>query len=53
MAGPGGQTPFQDTSGAWFMSFHAWTEPDIGYPDGARSLHILPLTFTDGMPKIG
>jgi hypothetical protein len=50
MAGPGGQTPFQDTSGNWHLLFHAWTAPKIGYASGgARSLHILPLDFTGGI----
>jgi beta-xylosidase len=53
MAGPGGQTPFQNRSGDWYMMFHAWTSPAINYPNGARSLRLLPLTFTDGNPKIG
>ena len=30
MAGPGGQTPFQDGSGNWQMAFHAWTWPNVG-----------------------
>jgi beta-xylosidase len=50
MAGPGGQTPFQDTTGAWHLLFHAWTAPKVGYAaGGARSLHILPLDFTGGV----
>jgi beta-xylosidase len=53
MVGPGGQTPIQDTSGAWHLFFHAWTGPKVGYDaTGARSLHILPLDFTGGI-KVG
>src|SRR5262249_4830201 len=52
-AGPGGQTPFQSSSGDWYVMFHAWTTPDIDYPVGARSLPLLPLTFINGRPKIG
>jgi Glycosyl hydrolases family 43 len=54
MAGPGGQTPFQDTTGNWQVAFDAWTSPNIGYPSGgARTLRFLPLTFPSGLPKIG
>jgi beta-xylosidase len=50
MLGPGGQTPFQDTAGAWHMLFHAWTSPNVGYESGgARTLRLLPLSFTDGV----
>jgi len=53
MIGPGGQTPIQDTGGEWHLLFHAWTAPQVGYPsNGARSLHILPLSFTGGI-KVG
>ena len=59
MAGPGGQTPFQDGSGNWQVVFHAWTSPFIGYDgnpfnkDRRRTLRFLPLTFPNGLPKIG
>src|SRR5262249_29255359 len=60
MAGPGGQSVFQDTIGNWYMAFHAWTAPFIGYqnppdPRYARSLRILPITFPTGghNPQIG
>ena len=57
---------FQDATGAWKVAFHAWTGNYIGY-DGtgvngipkifdqsyARSLRFLPLTFPNGLPKIG
>lgn len=52
MVGPGGQTPFRDQSGAWQMVFHAWTDSAVGYPAGARSLRLLPLTFAGGL-RIG
>ena len=53
MLGPGGQSPFQDTAGVWHLMFHAWTSPFVGYPNGARSLHLLPLTFTTTDVRIG
>jgi beta-xylosidase len=51
--GPGGQTPFKDTHGQWHMMFHAWTDPNVGYPSGARSLRLLPLTIDATDVKIG
>ena len=53
MAGPGGQTPFQDAAGNWQVAFHAWTSPKIGYPAGLRTLRFLPMTFPGGLPKVG
>jgi hypothetical protein len=54
MTSPGGQTPFVDRSGRWWMMFHSWTGTNVGYPNGARSLHLLPMTFSsDGKVKIG
>jgi beta-xylosidase len=54
MAGPGGQTPFQDGSGNWQVAFHSWTSPNVGYPSGGkRTLRFLPMTFPGGLPKIG
>jgi beta-xylosidase len=54
MAGPGGQTPFVDSAGTWRMLFHAWAAPKIGYPAGARSLRLLPLSFSpDGQVQVG
>lgn len=46
MVGPGGQTPFVDVGGAWHLAFHAWTDPAVGYPSGARTLRLLPLTVS-------
>ncbi len=55
MTGPGGQDVFQDGSGNWYMVFHAWMSPNVGYPSGKRMLHILPITFPNGghNPKVG
>jgi beta-xylosidase len=56
MMGPGGGTPFPDGAGGWSFAFHAWESPDVGYdPFGRakRSLRILPITYADGLPRIG
>jgi beta-xylosidase len=50
-SGPGGEQFFTDRDGQPWMVFHAWTPPDIGYPDGARTLHLLPVTFVAGTPQ--
>ncbi len=41
--GPGSPTPFFDPDGHLMLAYHAWTAPDVGYPDGARSLRVIPL----------
>jgi hypothetical protein len=56
MMGPGGGTPFPDGAGGWSFAFHAWESPHVGYDRfgrGKRSLRILPITFDEGLPKIG
>jgi hypothetical protein len=52
IAGPGGPQVFTDVAGQAYLAFHAWTVPTIGYPQGARSLHIDPLSFANGSPVI-
>ncbi len=56
MAGPGGESVFQDGAGSWYMVFHAWTSPFVGYPaNGKRSLRMLPISFPNGghNPAVG
>ena len=53
MLGPGGQTPFRDADGDWWLLFHAWSAPHVGYPAGARSLHLLPLTLAGAEIRVG
>jgi beta-xylosidase len=50
--GPGGESFFTDTEGNLWMAYHAWTGADVGYPAGERSLHIEPVTFSNGQPVI-
>ena len=47
-AGPGGPSAFVDSGGALRLAYHAWTAGQVGYPGGARRLHLasnprLPL----------
>ncbi len=53
VAGPGGQEFFTDPSGRLWMSLHAWLRGHVGYPDGARNLFALPITFRSGVPETG
>jgi beta-xylosidase len=54
MWGPGGQSAFLHPSGQWYLAFHAWAAPTVGYTNGGqRSLRILPMTFPGGAPAIG
>lgn len=49
-AGPGGQEFFSDTAGTLHMAYHAWTPGRVGYPAGARSLRIAPISFAADQP---
>jgi putative cell wall-binding protein len=44
--GPGGGTVAQDTSGAWWISYHGWDKGCTSYACGGhRRLYVAPLTF--------
>ena len=51
-AGPGGQEFFTDPQGNLWMAYHAWTNPKVGYPDGARSLRIDRVAFVNNIPVL-
>jgi beta-xylosidase len=54
MWGPGGQSAFADAAGNWYLAFHAWAAPTVGYGNGGmRMLRILPMSFATGAPAIG
>ncbi|MEX0665021.1 MAG: glycoside hydrolase family 43 protein [Acidimicrobiia bacterium] len=54
MWGPGGQSLFADAAGNWYLAFHAWAAPTVGYGNGGmRTLRILPLSFATGAPAVG
>jgi Glycosyl hydrolases family 43 len=44
IGGPGGQEFFADASGQLWMAYHAWTEPNVGYPN-SRRLHLMRVGF--------
>ena len=50
--GPGGESVFAQADGDLVMAYHAWSPPNVGYPQGVRSLRIDPLNFVDGSPVI-
>ncbi len=48
--GPGGESFFTDLKGNLWMAYHAWTGPDVGYPQGKRSLRIDRVFFEGDVP---
>jgi len=52
VAGPGSAQEFTDLTGAWHVAYCAWTAPEVGYPRGARRLHLAALSFSGGRPVI-
>ncbi len=52
VAGPGGESVFQDPFGQWWMAYSAWSAGSIGYPAGARALRMDPLCFVGGIPVV-
>ncbi len=51
VTGPGGQELFTASDGRVWMAYHAFTEPNVGYPN-SRRLHLAPVDFTTGSPVI-
>ncbi|HEX2851468.1 MAG TPA: glycoside hydrolase family 43 protein [Acidimicrobiales bacterium] len=47
-AGPGGAEVFRGLDGAPMIAYHAWDPSAVGYPAGARRLHIARLTVAGG-----
>ena len=47
LAGPGGAEVFRDGGGSPWVAFHAFSEPDVGYPS-SRYLHVGRLRVVDG-----
>ena len=48
--GPGGEEVFVDDQGQLWMCLHAWVRGKVGYPNGARNLFVVRLTFVNGQP---
>jgi hypothetical protein len=51
IAGPGGGEVFMAPGGQLFISYHAWTAPNIDYPN-RRQLHVGKLNFSGGVPQV-
>jgi beta-xylosidase len=47
LAGPGGAEVFRDAAGSVWVAFHAFSEPDVGYPS-SRYLHVARVRVVDG-----
>jgi beta-xylosidase len=45
VAGPGGESVFADTSGSYWIAFHAWVPGAVGFPN-SRDLYLRRLTFS-------
>jgi hypothetical protein len=50
--GPGGEDVFVDEGGQLWMALHAWVRGKVGYPQGARNLFVVRLTFLNGAPVV-
>jgi len=48
--GPGGPEFFTDPSGQTWMAVAAWIDGEVGYPQGARNLFVLRVSFPNGVP---
>jgi putative cell wall-binding protein len=52
IGGPGGAEVFTDATGAWWLAYHAWTLPAVGYPGGARTMRLERIAFVNGRPVV-
>ena len=51
LAGPGGESVFADTSGNYWMAFHAWVPGAVGFPN-SRDLSLRRLSFAGPTPAV-
>jgi hypothetical protein len=49
--GPGGPSVFMDTSGSWWMAFHAWAPGAVGFPH-SRALYLRKLDLSGRLPAV-
>jgi predicted GH43/DUF377 family glycosyl hydrolase len=52
MAGPGGESIFQDGQGNYWIAFAAWNPGAVGFPN-SRGLYVRSLTLTGAVPSVG
>jgi Glycosyl hydrolases family 43 len=50
--GPGGESVFADSSGQFFIAFHAWVSGAVGFPN-SRDLYIRSLNVAGAVPTVG
>ena len=51
-AGPGSPSFFVDRAGALRMAYHAWTAGQVGYPGGARRLHVASVSLAGDLMNV-
>jgi hypothetical protein len=51
IAGPGGESVFADTSGAYWIAFHAWVPGAVGFPN-SRDLYLRRLDLSGPLPSV-
>jgi hypothetical protein len=51
IAGPGGESVFTDTSGAYWIAFHSWIPGAVGFPN-SRDLYLRRLDLSGSMPSV-
>jgi beta-xylosidase len=47
LAGPGGAELFRDANGGLQLAFHAYAQPNVGYPN-SRYFYVAPVRVRDG-----
>ncbi len=52
MAGPGGESIFQDAQGNSWIAFAAWNPGAVGFPN-SRGLYVRSLTMSGTVPTVG
>jgi hypothetical protein len=51
VAGPGGESVFADTTGAYRIAFHAWVPRAVGFPN-SRDLYLRRLNVSGSAPVV-
>lgn len=51
VAGPGGESVFADTTGAYWIAFHAWVPGAVGFPN-SRDLYLRRLNVSGSAPVV-
>jgi hypothetical protein len=52
VAGPGGESVFADSSGQYWIAFHAWVPGAVGFPN-SRCLYLRHLSLSGPLPAVG